>query len=105
MFDIQPGDIEKVMETVIISKHPVQINRFPKKEKQKYIILCMICHLFEKDKIYTEKEINEILEIVHEDYVILRRYLIDYHFLDRKPNGSAYWLIADLNTYLKFKLI
>jgi len=105
MFDIQPGDIEKVMETVIISKHPVQINRFPKKEKQKYIILCMICHLFEKDKIYTEKEINEILEIVHEDYVILRRYLIDYHFLDRKPNGSAYWLIADLNAYLKFKLI
>jgi len=104
MFDIAPSDIQKVLETVIISKDPIQINRFPKKEKQKYIVLCMICHLFEKDKLYTEHEVNEILEVVYEDYAILRRYLIDYHFLDRKPNGSAYWLTADLNNYLHYKL-
>src|SRR3989339_301856 len=103
MFDIAPSDIQKVLETVIISKDPIQINRFPKKEKLKYIVLCMICHLFEKDKVYTEKEVNEILEVVYEDFVILRRYLIDYHFLDRKPNGSAYWLTADLNDFVQYK--
>jgi hypothetical protein len=104
MFDIVPGDIDKVIESVIVSNHPIQINRFPKKEKQKYIVLCMICHLFEKDKLYTEHEVNEILEVVYEDFVILRRYLIDYHFLDRKPNGSAYWLTADLNDFVQYKL-
>jgi hypothetical protein len=104
MFDLAVSDIQKVLETVIISNNPIQINRFPKKEKQKYIVLCMICHLFEKDKLYTEHEVNEILEVVYEDFAILRRYLIDYHFLDRKPNGSAYWLIADLNNYLQYKL-
>lgn len=104
MFDITQDDIDKVLESVIISKNPIQISNFPKKEKRKYIILCMICHLFEKDRIYTEKEINEILSVIHEDFVTLRRYLIDYKFLDRKSNGSAYWLNADLKDYLKFKI-
>ena len=105
MFDILPSDIDKVLESVITSKNPIQINRFPKKEKQKYIILCMICHLFEKDKIYTEKDINLILQDIHDDYVILRRYLVDYHFLDRKPNGSAYWLTANLSDFIQYKII
>jgi hypothetical protein len=41
---------------------------------------------------YAEKEINEILKAIYEDYVMLRRYLIEYGFIDRKSDGSEYWL-------------
>ena len=47
---------------------------------------------FQIGKIYGEKEVNQILKMVYEDYVTLRRYLIEYGFLDRKPDGSQYWL-------------
>ena len=29
---------------------------------------------------------------MYEDYVHIRRYLIEYGFLDRKADGSAYWV-------------
>jgi hypothetical protein len=31
---------------------------------------------------------------VYDDYVTVRRYLIEYGFLDRKDDGSQYWLKA-----------
>jgi hypothetical protein len=47
---------------------------------------------FENERKYEEKEINQILGAVYHDHVLLRRYLIEYGFLDRKPDGSQYWL-------------
>lgn len=67
------------------------LNRFPSKEKQRLIIMREIAHHLE-DKQYTEKQLNELLSIVYEDYALLRRYLVDYGFLDRKQDGSKYWL-------------
>ncbi|MEK4762746.1 DUF2087 domain-containing protein [Viridibacillus sp. FSL E2-0187] len=66
--------------------------RFPKKEKQKLIILREITNRFEMESTYTEKEINAILMPIHDDYAMIRRYLIEYGFLDRKADGSAYWI-------------
>ncbi|QEY21231.1 DUF2087 domain-containing protein [Psychrobacillus sp. AK 1817] len=66
--------------------------KFPKKEKQKLSTLRVIIQRFEQEKNYTEKEINTILKNVYEDYVTLRRYLIEYGFLDRKDDGSTYWV-------------
>lgn len=68
------------------------ISRFPKKEKHKIVILREIAKLLPEDKIYTEKELNTILKTYHEDYVLIRRYLIEYGFMDRKDDGSAYWV-------------
>jgi len=66
--------------------------KFPKKEKQKLGTLRVIVKRFEQGKNYTEKEINEVLKLIYEDYVTLRRYLIEYGFLDRTDDGSAYWV-------------
>ena len=66
--------------------------KFPKKEKQKLATLRVIIKRFEQEKNYSEKEINTILKNVYEDFVTLRRYLIEYGFLDRKDDGSAYWV-------------
>ncbi|WP_391119066.1 DUF2087 domain-containing protein [Psychrobacillus sp. L3] len=66
--------------------------KFPKKEKQKLATLRVIIKRFEQEKTYSEKEINEVLKNVYADFVTLRRYLIEYGFLDRKDDGSAYWV-------------
>lgn len=64
----------------------------PKKQKRIIIVLQHIITRFETNKIYCEKEVNEILKVVYHDYVTIRRYLIEYGFLDRKHNGSEYWV-------------
>jgi hypothetical protein len=66
--------------------------RFPKKEKQKIAVLRQLIQRFEMNKKYTEKEVNEILQNAFHDYVTLRRYLIEYGFLDRFSDGSYYWV-------------
>jgi hypothetical protein len=68
------------------------LKSFPPKEKQRLIILQEIMNRFENERKYEEKEINQILGAVYHDHVLLRRYLIEYGFLDRKPDGSQYWL-------------
>lgn len=49
---------------------------------------------FEKGRRYTEREVNDILNTwaLFNDWALLRRELYMYHLLDRKKNGSAYWL-------------
>ncbi|TQR20497.1 DUF2087 domain-containing protein [Psychrobacillus vulpis] len=66
--------------------------KFPKKEKQKLATLRVIIKRFDIEKIYSEKEINEVLKNVYADFVTLRRYLIEYGFLDRRDDGSEYWV-------------
>ncbi len=72
------------------------LKTFYMKEKNKLVVLQEIAKRFEKERVYTEKEVNKILEAVYSDYVILRRYLIEYGFLARKADGSQYWLKSDV---------
>ncbi|HAW69792.1 MAG TPA: transcriptional regulator [Firmicutes bacterium] len=66
---------------------------WPSKEKRRVAVVQHISAKFEPGRQYTEKEVNEILKQVYElDYVILRRYLIEYGFLDRTRDGSSYWV-------------
>ncbi|MGI2750881.1 DUF2087 domain-containing protein [Bacillus cytotoxicus] len=66
--------------------------KFPKKQKRKLIILRHLIKKFNRNKKYTEKEVNEILKGAYSDFVTLRRYLIEYGFLDRTDDGSQYWV-------------
>ncbi|WP_077211946.1 DUF2087 domain-containing protein [Bacillus dakarensis] len=68
------------------------LSNFPSKEKQRLIVIRKISQKLKPDHMYDEKELNKVLKGFYEDYVILRRYLIDYGFLDRKPDGSKYWV-------------
>lgn len=72
------------------------LKTFSIKEKYKLVVLREIAKRFESGRIYNEKEVNEILMNVYErDHVTLRRYLIEYGFLERKPDGSQYWLKSE----------
>lgn len=91
-FEITEKDLKEAEKRHIDTLNPLVLKVFPAKEKKKYVLLTYIIKLFKKDVQYTEKEINDILKPVYEDYVIIRRYLVDYDFLDRLDNGKAYWV-------------
>ncbi|WP_050613507.1 DUF2087 domain-containing protein [Bacillus testis] len=69
-----------------------KLTSFSMKQKYKIIVLREMIKRFDENATYTEKEVNEILKTVFEDFVTLRRYLIEYGFLDRKSDGSSYWI-------------
>ncbi|EIT87082.1 hypothetical protein A374_02474 [Fictibacillus macauensis ZFHKF-1] len=69
-----------------------KLKYFPAKEKQKLVVLREIATLFTPKQQYSEKEVNEIIKRIYDDFVTLRRYLIAYGFLDRKKDGSSYWV-------------
>lgn len=71
---------------------PLKLKRFPGKEKRKLVILTKIAQQLERGKNYTEKELNQVLSEIFDDYVMIRRYLIEYGFMDRTDDGKAYWL-------------
>lgn len=72
------------------------LKTFYMKEKNKLVVLKQIAKHFEPNRNYTEKEVNEILKKVYEDFATIRRYLIEYGFMDRKLDCSKYWLKDDL---------
>jgi hypothetical protein len=65
---------------------------FPSKEKKKLVILQYIVDKFKSDKKYTEKEVNEVIVSMVDDYVSARRYLIELGFMERNNDGSEYWV-------------
>lgn len=90
-FDMTQGEFDKIIKSAFISENPLVLSHIPVKEKKKVAVLIRINREFESGRKYTEPEINEILKAVYSDYVTLRRYLIEYGFLDRTKNCSEYW--------------
>lgn len=68
-----------------------RLEKFPLKEKARLAVIDHISSLFRSDRTYTEREVDAILKPVVADHTKARRYLIDYKYLHRKPDGSAYW--------------
>ena len=68
------------------------LKSYPSKEKKKIVVLGEIVKNFSADKTYTEKEINRVLKRIFNDYVTIRRALIEYGFMDRSNDCSTYWV-------------
>ncbi|HCW54537.1 MAG TPA: transcriptional regulator [Clostridium sp.] len=68
------------------------IKSYPAKEKKKIIILSEIIKKFSRDKQYNEKEVNEIIKLVYEDYATIRRALVEYGFIYRSDDCTNYWI-------------
>ncbi|GCF95914.1 LytTR family transcriptional regulator [Enterococcus florum] len=65
----------------------------PRKEKRKVIVLAKIAESFDSKKNYSEKAVNQVIQLFFEDFVTVRRYLIEYGFLNRTKDGQSYWRI------------
>ncbi|MGL4522833.1 MAG: DUF2087 domain-containing protein [Bacilli bacterium] len=87
-------NITAVEREDIIKRHVQtdgKLKNYPAKEKRKIVILQYICEKFETKKHYSEKEVNDVIGAVYEDFVTVRRALIEYGFIDRTKDGKAYW--------------
>lgn len=75
-----------------------RITLFPAKKRNKALCLFYLAGKFEPDTIYTEKQVNEIIDSYHtfQDKWLLRRELINHGLLERLADGSQYWLAKDL---------
>lgn len=79
----------------VLRDHTVnaRLTRLPTKQKKLIVILRWLATLFQPDRLYTEPEINAILKTAYEeDYVGLRRDLVDFGYLRRERGGGKYWL-------------
>lgn len=83
---------EKILSAVFLSLSPLKLKLFSAKEKKKIVTLQKILEQFEKGKIYTEKEVNQILKNIYEDFPTIRRYLIEYGFMERSRDCRDYWV-------------
>lgn len=68
--------------------------QFPAKQKKKLPALRFLAGKFTPGKVYSEAEVNALLDDYHtfHDPATLRRALYDHHFLDRTPDGKEYRL-------------
>ena len=78
-----------------------RITLFPSKTRNKIIALLYLSTKFKQEIIYSEKEVNDIIEQHHtfQNKWLLRRELVDRGFLQRKKDGSAYWVPEVLPTF------
>lgn len=83
---------EKILSAVFLSLSPLKLKIFSAKEKKKIVTLQKIMEQFEKGKIYTEKEVNQILKDIYDDFPTIRRYLIEYGFMERSKDCRDYWV-------------
>lgn len=91
-YEITEAETEKILSSVFSSLDPLKLRIFSKKEKKKIVILRKIAEQFRPETDYTEKQVNAVLADIYDDYVTIRRYLIEYGFMDRTRDGSRYWL-------------
>lgn len=69
------------------------LSQMPLQSKKIQVISKYVYEAFEKERRYTEKEVNEVLSRFHPDTSTLRRFLVDYQFLGRERDGSVYWCL------------
>lgn len=68
----------------------------PKKEKNKLLVLRIVLErLKAKSLEFTEKELNEAIKEIYPDYSLIRRYLVDYKFLERDNYGRIYKIVGE----------
>lgn len=71
-----------------------RLTAYPAKRKMKLYALIYLSKFIEKNRVYSESEINELLKKLHTfgDPATLRRELYNHRFINRNANGSEYRL-------------
>ncbi|MGY3749845.1 DUF2087 domain-containing protein [Vagococcus acidifermentans] len=90
-FDISEEERQKVLANFLDEKGLAK--QIPKKEKRKIILLQELIKRFDRQRNYTEKEVNQVITTMFSDYVSIRRYLVDYGLLARTLDGAVYWVV------------
>lgn len=87
---ISEDEQNKILENMFFSLEPLKLKFFSPKEKKKIVILKEIAASLDPERQYTEIELNEVLKQIFHDFTTLRRYLIEYGFMERTKDGKVY---------------
>ena len=60
-----------------------RVASLPARAAKRKLVLEHVTNRFEPKREYGEREVNAVLEEVHDDYATLRRYLVDEGLLER----------------------
>ncbi len=66
-----------------------RLAEIPSSAKKRRLVLEKIALEFEPGRRYPEREVNLAIQLIHDDYAAIRRYMIDEGFMDRAD--GAYW--------------
>lgn len=71
-----------------------QLKQYPSKQRLQKIAMIFLASKFEAERIYSEKEVNAVIDNACNflNASGIRRDLITNKFLNRKTDGSQYWL-------------
>ena len=69
------------------------VSSWPSKKSRQLLVLEYLSNFFEKEKFYSEAEVNQILKSHHtfSDWPLLRRQLVENGLLSRDKNEYQYW--------------
>jgi len=91
-YAITQAEREDVLKRYFSPDNKLLIKGFPAREKRKIIVMQRLVNDFETNRQYAEKEVNDILKQYYDDFVSVRRCMIQYGFLDRNGDGTQYWV-------------
>lgn len=74
---------QKIIDTFFSDGRLIQS---PSKMSKRNIAYRIILDKFEPSKVYTEKEVNEIIRTVYDDYCEVRRHFVEFNWMTR-ANG------------------
>ena len=66
-----------------------RITAMPAKHSKRLVLLDHVARAFTPGEKYPERDVDVVLRAFFDDYVTLRRYLVDAGFLDR--DHGVYW--------------
>jgi predicted transcriptional regulator len=80
----------KVLKTYLDAEG--RIKSFPAQRKKELAILRHVARAFDPRRRYSEKEVNALLKRFNDDSARLRRYLVEFGFMQRQGGGGEYWM-------------
>lgn len=69
-----------------------RVTQLPAKFKKYMVIIRWAATQFVPGVDYTERQVNDVLLKIHDDYATLRRDLVEMGFLQRERGGARYWV-------------
>ena len=70
-----------------------RIKAFPTQAKKSLVLVRYALRAFEPGVTYSEAQMNEALRRFSDDTARLRRAFVDHGFMQRTPDGGAYWRV------------
>jgi biotin operon repressor len=75
------------------SRRDGSLKTLPSQRKKLEAILRYVVKVFDMEKRYSEKQVNEILARYHADTATLRRELVGFGLMQREGGGGEYWRV------------